>query len=406
MPGRFRRSIPIKLQTPPQTPFFVTPTMAPLDQVPNELWLEIFDHLSWETLKYVSLTQRSFYRISRHLIFADFHFHPYATSGLSLLLPSVAKIKRAIERLEFWTSSDVAPLVRSCKLTPWVDSTPRHHTDTPYILLAPFFGRLACFTGLRHLYANQVHFNQIGMANLCCLPALAYLRISGCRVGAGEPIDLSSLALRVSSFAFDPIDSQDEGITHWIPLLNADHLRKLEVASTPRFFDKITETMPSFHRLHTLSLTLDVSKTARNLMILSKFPAVQVLSLSGPYQRGGWDEAGSDLQAADILPVLKKYKGYFRTLPIFLAVPTLTRLEAYEPFGFDGSPSHFMRQLKGLPIPSRITALNVHFHNLEYAAIAPLSAFFAHLTQLSISVHAQIAADGVNRQVSFPFPSF
>jgi hypothetical protein len=43
---------------------------------------------------------------------------------------------------------------------------------------------------------------------------------------------------------------------------------------------------------------------------------------------------------------------------------------------------------------------------LEYAAIAPLSAFFAHLTQLSISVHAQIAADGVNRQVSFPFPSF
>ncbi|KAJ7804286.1 hypothetical protein B0H14DRAFT_3486416 [Mycena olivaceomarginata] len=376
--------------------------MVSLDQVPEELWLEILAHLPWETLKYLSLTHRIFSRLSRHLIFADFHFYPYAISGRTVLLPPVMKIKRALERLDFWTSEDIAPLVRSCEIKPCADSAPRRHTDTPYILLAPLFQRLERFTGLGRFYAHQVHFTALGFSNLCRLPALTHLHIDGCGVAPGEHIDLSSLELKVSSFKIAGRDFQFDGATFWFPLLRPDHLRELDLTCIPRFLASIIPTLPQFHRVHTLSLTVAVSSTSLNLTILSKFPAVEVLSLVGPWKGG---ETGNEgLEVAKTLPMLRAYKGSFRTLPMFLALPTLTHVEAYGP-SISANPALFMQQLEGVQSPSGITMLDLHFGSFEHAALAPVSAFFTRLTRLSvfIRVHSEemvLSSDRVNRQAT------
>ncbi|KAJ7107708.1 hypothetical protein C8R44DRAFT_529646, partial [Mycena epipterygia] len=97
------------------------PVMRAQDRVPNELWLEVFHHLPRDALKDVSLTYHAFHNISRSLLFTDFEFHPYATSGCVgiLLLPSATEVDQSLERLAFWCSEDIAPLVRSCNVIPW-----------------------------------------------------------------------------------------------------------------------------------------------------------------------------------------------------------------------------------------------------------------------------------------------
>ncbi|KAJ7107730.1 hypothetical protein C8R44DRAFT_540212, partial [Mycena epipterygia] len=92
-------------------------TMSSQDRVPNELWLEVFHHLPRDTLKDVSLTHRTFCCLSRPLLFTDFKFHPYAMVALdSQHLPSAEEVDQLMERLAFWCSADIAPLVRSCSI--------------------------------------------------------------------------------------------------------------------------------------------------------------------------------------------------------------------------------------------------------------------------------------------------
>ncbi|KAJ7658606.1 hypothetical protein DFH06DRAFT_916552, partial [Mycena polygramma] len=94
-----------------------------------ELWLEVFHNLPSKTLKDVSLTCPAFRRLTRTLIFAHFDFHPYAlrlvarsnpyafrdpAADSGLLLPPDAVFAAHMARLDFWSSPEIAPLIRSC----------------------------------------------------------------------------------------------------------------------------------------------------------------------------------------------------------------------------------------------------------------------------------------------------
>ncbi|KAJ7776944.1 hypothetical protein DFH07DRAFT_731415, partial [Mycena maculata] len=96
-------------------------TMNSREQVPNELWLEVFHHLPRQSLKNVSLTYQKFKGISRLLLFAHLDFHPYAVGakGDVLLLPQAKEVTRSLKRLDLWFSDEIAPLVRSCNISPW-----------------------------------------------------------------------------------------------------------------------------------------------------------------------------------------------------------------------------------------------------------------------------------------------
>ncbi|KAJ7223587.1 hypothetical protein GGX14DRAFT_351973, partial [Mycena pura] len=89
-----------------------------------ELWLEVFENLSYDSVIQASLTDRGFCRLTRPLLFSVFDFHPYALSGgispeENIYLPAPEKVEKAMERLRFWCSEQIAPLVRSCQISPW-----------------------------------------------------------------------------------------------------------------------------------------------------------------------------------------------------------------------------------------------------------------------------------------------
>ncbi|KAJ6621809.1 hypothetical protein B0H10DRAFT_946818 [Mycena sp. CBHHK59/15] len=82
--------------------------------VPEELWTEIVGYASRETLKQLHVTQRRFHRLSRPLLFRDFDFQPYAIDHYGfgandVILPAAAELDRALQRLKFWTSAEIAP---------------------------------------------------------------------------------------------------------------------------------------------------------------------------------------------------------------------------------------------------------------------------------------------------------
>ncbi|KAJ7049538.1 hypothetical protein C8F01DRAFT_961536, partial [Mycena amicta] len=83
-----------------------------------EIWSETFTHLPTHALQAISLTAHDFTLLARPFLFSSFSFHPYArvhaVPADRLLLPSPEKIPNYLERLHFWLSDDIAPLVRSC----------------------------------------------------------------------------------------------------------------------------------------------------------------------------------------------------------------------------------------------------------------------------------------------------
>ncbi|KAJ7057673.1 hypothetical protein C8F01DRAFT_919655, partial [Mycena amicta] len=90
-----------------------------------EIWLEILDSVSRDTLPSVSLTNRRFRALSTPLLFAHFVFHPYAVGVPSkFLLPEAENVENALQRLAFWSSEFIAPNVRSCSATAWSTAPP------------------------------------------------------------------------------------------------------------------------------------------------------------------------------------------------------------------------------------------------------------------------------------------
>ncbi|KAJ7192293.1 hypothetical protein GGX14DRAFT_307086, partial [Mycena pura] len=81
-----------------------------------EVWLQVLSNVPKDNLPAVSLTNNTFCRLIRPLLFTHLDFHPYAHYEKTLLLPSSEVVERSMERLHFWRSDEIAPFVRSVKI--------------------------------------------------------------------------------------------------------------------------------------------------------------------------------------------------------------------------------------------------------------------------------------------------
>ncbi|KAJ6546749.1 hypothetical protein DFH09DRAFT_1506516 [Mycena vulgaris] len=342
-------------------------------QVPDELWVEVFKYLPKTSLRDVSSTYRTFSRISCPLVFSDFDFHPYTIDADGRrLLPSAAEVERSFEQLNFWFSPKIAPLVRSCKITPWprwLGGRTFSDTETPYILLAAFFDRLSCFARLQTLYAMRVDFTQIGVVGLCRLPVLTRLHIyECCIVAAQERADTTALSLKVSSFI---LEHGLEGVDRWIALLDPDHLRQMELPVSSRVSARTVANTSPFPHVHKLSAIMDNSTVSD---LLFKFPAVQTLTMH-------WGGADPTVHISGLLPALTEYTGPCNTLRLFLPRETLTHLATTRCL-----PADFLTQLEGIGTPHNIPSLVLNFADFDRAALDKLCRFFPRLTDLQITI--------------------
>ncbi|KAJ7446115.1 hypothetical protein FB451DRAFT_791514 [Mycena latifolia] len=262
------------------------------DHIPTELWARIFDYLPRDALMHVDLTHRLFAHIARPLLFRDFEFRPYSLiPGVNVVgappsaiaLPAAEQVDLLLQRLEFWTSANIALCVRSCHVTLRPLPPPpnahgwrfSHHLDNPYILLTALFNSLPHFANLHHLFLREVHVTQIGMQSLCLLARLQILEVDLC---SGDTIDSSKLIPpRISHFRFRHDITVITGVDHWIPFLRVNTLRHLDITYHERLWNRLG-AFESFPSVTSLIISANGRTIPRALEVLFKFLATQVLT--------------------------------------------------------------------------------------------------------------------------------
>ncbi|KAF7345859.1 L-aminoadipate-semialdehyde dehydrogenase [Mycena venus] len=372
--------------------------------MPRELWNEILQDLPRETLQNLALSHRTLHRISRPFLFVTFVFHPYGVpyspqkldrvqwpEANEPLLFSQEVQDRELERLDFWSSTEIAPLVRTCRLTPVVIGKTwgaENESDLEIALLTAFFERLPRFTSIQYLHAYLVRFTQTGLANLCLLPALSQLEIVlGTMV---EPIDCSSLHLsRVTSFRLQHTrHSSPNVVDSWMRLL-PNQLVEMYLGFGPHLFADIAQNIPPFP--HVRKLTLRALRIGDRLNpmnaspvlppILSKFSGVEVFVMEGYWPVS--DHVPSEF--SHLLPIVKEYVGLKDMLPILLSQPTLSLITT----GWISWP-WIMETLCAPQSFNRVVSLTANSSRMDSTEFRFLFEIFPFLSMLNLNItHGQ-----------------
>ncbi|KAJ7500835.1 hypothetical protein B0H11DRAFT_1908693 [Mycena galericulata] len=279
--------------------------------------------------------------------------------------------------LQFWTSTEIAPLVRTCRAT-WAVRIPGIESTWPQ--LSSFSHH---FTNLAHLILASVYYDQTFLENLRLLPRLTQLEVNSCFLAVDETIHPSNLtALQITDFTYRVTYHSRSSPTHWFPLLTRTTLRSLATDYDRGLFTEILsgQSLPSLKRLefniNPLLLLLS------NLRVLSKFPATEILTIRDravPFAHEGGEE--SDTPLFDILTSLQEYRGPDDFLHALLPIPSLRRL-----FLPCEDPSRRLAKLRSIETPNNVTSLNVQFRDFDHENLRELCGFFPHLTNLVITV--------------------
>ncbi|KAJ7612289.1 hypothetical protein FB45DRAFT_1009467 [Roridomyces roridus] len=280
-------------------------------RVPDELWLEIFIYLAREDLFPLHSVSRTIHRIARPLLFATFAFHPYAmarrpSSTYRYLLPNETQINRALRRLRFWASDEIAPFVKRSIVSPWrrcdnVEYTPCRDGS---MILHNFFQLLPRFKNIHALSFLRVEFEETHLAVLASLKPLRELAVDGCWI----PLVKAPLNFKVSRFKLR-IDNYlaSEDCHQWLRMLDRQTLSQLMLGDDVGASAGALITIPfTFPNIHTLSIS---ARRLEELAYLSEFPAVQSLTLESIHP-----PIHLPTLQPIILPDLESYEG----LPEFL----------------------------------------------------------------------------------------
>ncbi|KAJ7644714.1 hypothetical protein FB45DRAFT_1021462 [Roridomyces roridus] len=377
--------------------------MSSHERVPNEVWLEVFELLPRDSLKHVHATHRMFRSTSRPLLFSHLLFRPYFREidelGDRFALPDPEVVQRTLDRLEFWSSNEIAPLVRQCTInllgarfhTTAADSVLPEPTESPHTLMISFMDHLSKFTGLKKLRAHHALFTQAGIVNLCQLPLLREVVTKSCNIVPGETIDTRSLQLRTAKLLHraDVVAEEDKMGAIWLSIVDRESLHEFEV--TGRSFSGAGYTIsegPAFPNVHHLQFSIDLSTMNRNLTTLSKFPAVRKVCLSG---WGDFEYESTDAplhRAPDVLPLLQEYSGSCTPLHMFLPRPTLTCLSIHW-----CTPDELSSQLR--EEYTHITSLDAGLSNLDQQTLDTISTFLPELTELRLQIFYDLEDDDV-----------
>ncbi|KAJ7834419.1 hypothetical protein B0H13DRAFT_2426903 [Mycena leptocephala] len=341
-------------------------------RVPNELWLEICCSLPKDsfkqTLGQISLTCRSLHHLSRSLLFADFVFHPQAEMWQSLSLPQKSGFERSKRRLEFWSSDEIAPLVRSCDITPSRKDVPDFQHQNPRLLLDAMFARLPRFSGLRRIYALKVEFNQTSIESCAACPTS-----NTCSSSSAGSITRAWASRRRYPLAFDagptfPPRIGCRSLSEAFDLGNDNEEHEGE-ASLSKYFPNVSK----------LSVGMCYKDIPAHVKVLAKFPAVRTLSLES------WGSRDvPEALAANILPVLAEYTGSYDTLRMVFPRATLVHLtvticEAWE----------LIAELKAIPLLNTVTTLDLTLYSVTNIDFNTIVGFFPQLVELRIAGGAE-----------------
>ncbi|KAK7037872.1 hypothetical protein R3P38DRAFT_2903064 [Favolaschia claudopus] len=370
------------------------------NDVPNELWTEIFLHEPREVLMQLNLTQKRFNSLARPLLFRNFVFDPYNVSVGPL--PQDEETLQdpdsfVLQRLKFWTSPEIASYVHLCAVyrsrALRGDGSQRRmrvtSTAAPWELVGKFCHHLQHLVNLRHLKLFDIDYPALLLSQISVLPNLRCLEVRSCYPQEHEnTTDPKSLT---ATDTLDPPPLREVTLrtlapqaasTHlWYPLLRRNTLRKLSTSLPARMLGQILMGQPFTVVTH-LELVVSVRTLLQNVQLLEKFPAMQSLAVVAsteprrPNGNGDFQDALSPVLAS-----LGEYRGPPDLLKLFLPLSSFHRL-ILSCDDVDQALLH-LRLING---PNYITSFHAHFSDLIYEELRELCGFFPHLTDLRVKV--------------------
>ncbi|KAJ7245320.1 hypothetical protein C8J57DRAFT_1524452 [Mycena rebaudengoi] len=376
-------------------------------QVPPEILLQIFANITPHTeLAPLHLVSHRFHRLCVPLTYSSFTLHPFGKAifpvrreRLDILLPETQRVEEALDRLQFWASATVAPLVRECHVTPWdlSDSpTLTFSVADASIILDTFFQLLPRFEGLTLLHCFHVDFTDAMLRQLRALPTLRDLDIHECSLTGSSNINLPIASLYFSSLRSTVV----EGIEHWLPALSPLHLQTLDISPTHVtniFLRDILASPSTFPILHTLHLQVDSTLLPDIFSIISNFPAVENL-LIGSFGSSSKSENEIDLPEfpsvdSSPVPLLRRYSGPTKLLPQLLPRTSLVRLKTFGNLGARSvEPAPLIRIFsEGMWNRDALRWIDVDLVQIEHRTLVTLGALFPNTR--TILVHSLRGSD-------------
>ncbi|KAJ7051643.1 hypothetical protein C8F01DRAFT_1339336 [Mycena amicta] len=214
--------------------------MSVVSQCPNELWLEILQHIPRRQLSSISAANRLLRQLTLPLLFACLQVRlriPKPDKGDGYQWEPILDPLASIERMQFWMSPAIAPLVRSCTAGARSGQYINCPTQVDF-----FMNNLYTLTRLRSLSLWEISIGRERFATLHQLPCLEELSVNCCALDVYLPCDddeepcqenirvpilrLSKLSILTSTIAQSPRFHPD-----WMLVVDAARLRDLTLGS-------------------------------------------------------------------------------------------------------------------------------------------------------------------------------
>ncbi|KAJ6491032.1 hypothetical protein C8R45DRAFT_1138013 [Mycena sanguinolenta] len=359
------------------------------NRVPGELLGEILKHVSEDdksTLQSFSLTCRAFCGASRTRLFSRIEFTSYVLDEENIpLLPSPSEIALRIARLDFLTSTEIAPLVRDFRLLMRLQqlscgwNTWKYYPIYLYALENALFERLVRFPGLQQLHATRIHFTQARLDILFRLPHLLCLSVSDCAFMTNTPFPRQ---LHLSDFS---VHSERAGILGEGPRTlpwnsgNDRHLRAFGLSLGFSLRGTVL-ALPTFPKVHTLradgcgDMSSWENPALRHLELWTRNRGIHI----DPF----------DVGAGALFPHLEQYSGACQALSFFGGSPALRRIQTD-----CAAPEDFLSRIHAIQ-SVKLTALHATLTRLDNAVFNKIVEFLPHLTELLLII--AIAAEDVS----------
>ncbi|KAJ7061645.1 hypothetical protein C8F01DRAFT_1138002 [Mycena amicta] len=380
-------------------------------RIPPEIWSEVFGEVDKNALQALRLSNQAFAQLARPHLFSSFIFHPHASasdvpSAGPRLLPSAEKAEQYLNRLKFWLSDDIAPLVRSCTMIPWTSPPYQHYgpfaeSDYPDFLLDAIAEGLGRFTRLRSLSCSELSLGDAIFAALARMSSLHELRVTACDAVISSPVLLpvtggpriSTISLRGSI-----TDPKPDLITPWMPFLDPRYLRIVTLDANLSSWSQKPDAVPVFISVTELRLT--TAEFPQNLSsILHKFPAVEHFEFVVWELEDLTDSVthGLAVGCQPFIGSLKTLSATHHLLPILLPhVSSLTEL-IVESIGYP--PLDEFTSAFACPPIRTLVSLRIELNHLDLRALLIILRPFPCLQELSVQVYRSITVEhGIERE--------
>ncbi|KAF7329369.1 hypothetical protein MKEN_00198400 [Mycena kentingensis (nom. inval.)] len=366
-------------------------------QIPPEIWLEVVEELPREDLGSFGLVDRAFSRVARPSLFRYFRFTPFDVVDGEATLPAEAVVQKRRNRLQFWLSPAVAPLVRECYLHPlerWQASDSDvavRSVGDPLMLVYDFARDFHRLTNLHILNVAQSCAIQLLVDQIAVATTLRDFRISDTYklvTPLPSAVIHPSPNLRIQKATFESDLTREDGIRAWAAVLDPVHLQSIKLRCGFRAWSENPSSVPVFPGVKRLDIRLPWIRFQNLRDILPKFPGVERFTIRGTVEN---DESAqlkilSDLAAGcrPFIAALRRLETSEEFLQTLLPLATnLTYLDI-DPIS-DCSGEEILDYLPNDKMPS-VTYLQLRLERLDATELQRILERFPGTQELRLDV--------------------